>query len=389
MRRFDDTERRARLARRHHLAEQRDDVVRVADDLVGLHSTDPASVLLAARARVAGFAAADLEHALYEQRTLARVFGMRGTMFVLPVATVPVVQAACARALVAGGRRRTVQLLTQGTDIPEPARWLDRVAEETLAALRERGEATAAELTRDVPDLATKMILDEDKKWGGAIGVSTRVLFLLATQGRIVRGRPRGSWTSTQYRWAPAERWFDDDVDDLASEDAERRLSRRWLRRFGPATVEDLKWWTGWTLTRTRSALACIDVVDVDLGGQPGIALADDLEPVAEPDPWVALLPALDSTTMGWKGRDWYLGTHRERLFDRNGNAGPTVWADGRVVGGWAHRRDGEVAVRLLEDVGAGTAAAIEAEAEQVGAWLGDVRFVPRFRTPLERELTA
>ena len=195
---------------------------------------------------------------------------MRRTMFVLPTEAVPVVQAACARALVAGERRRTVQLLERGTDVADPEGWLDRVAEETLAALRARGEATAADLTREVPDLATKIVVDEDKKWGGAIGVSTRVLFLLATQGRIVRGRPGGSWISTQYRWAPVDAWFGTDIDALPEEPARVELARRWLRRFGPATVADLKWWTGWTLTVTRHALEALDVVEVDPGRRGG-----------------------------------------------------------------------------------------------------------------------
>ena len=103
--------------------------------------------------------------------------------------------------------------------------------------------------------------------------------------------------------------------------------------------------------------------------------------------PWVALLPALDPTVMGWAGRDWYLGPHRPALFDTNGNAGPTVWSDGRVVGGWAQRADGEVVVRFLEDAGAEARAAIEAEAARLGDWLGTVRITPRFRTPLELEL--
>ena len=77
--------------------------------------------------------------------------------------------------------------------------------------------------------------------------------------------------------------------------------------------------------------------------------LADDVEPAGDPGPWVALLPALDPTPMGWQQRDWFLGPHGPALFDRSGNIGPTVWVDGRIVGGWAQRRDGEVAVRLLE----------------------------------------
>jgi hypothetical protein len=90
---------------------------------------------------------------------------------------------------------------------------------------------------------------------------------------------------------------------------------------------------------------------------------------------------------MGWMARDWYLGAHRERLFDRSGNIGPTVWCDGRIVGGWAQRKDGDIAFALLEDPGSEAAAAIGGEAERLRDWIGDVRVTPRFRTPLEREL--
>ncbi len=138
-----------------------------------------------------------------------------------------------------------------------------------------------------------------------------------------------------------------------------------------------------------KKALAQVAPAEVDLDGEPGIALAEDLEPVPAPEPVAALLPALDPTPMGWVRRDWYLGEHREQLFDRTGNVGPTVWWEGRVVGGWAQRADGEVTWRLLEDVGADAEAAIEAKADQLREWLGDVRVTPKFRTPLEKTLVS
>ena len=55
-----------------------------AESMVGLHASDPATVYLAARARVRDFAHADLEDALYERRSLVRMLGMRRTMFVVP-----------------------------------------------------------------------------------------------------------------------------------------------------------------------------------------------------------------------------------------------------------------------------------------------------------------
>jgi hypothetical protein len=105
-------------------------------------------------------------------------------------------------------------------------------------------------------------------------------------------------------------------------------------------------------------------------------------------DPWVALVPGLDPTVMGWKQREWYLGEHAAVLFDRNGNAGPTVWANGRAVGGWTHADDGEVRVELLERVDARTRTAIDAERERLRSWLSDVRIKPRFRTAVERALS-
>ena len=125
------------------------------------------------------------------------------------------------------------------------------------------------------------------------------------------------------------------------------------------------------------------------MDGGPAWMLSDDLEPVAEPEPWVALLPGLDPTTMGWKAREWYVGPHAAHVFDRNGNGGPTVWADGEIVGAWAQRRDGEIAVRPLVDLGRDRRRAIDAAAGALGDLLGDTRFSVRFPSPIQAELLA
>ncbi len=65
------------------------------------------------------------------------------------------------------------------------------------------------------------------------------------------------------------------------------------------------------------------------------------------------------------------------------------MWWDGRVVGGWSQRRDGEIVYKLLEDVGSDAVAAVEKEAERVAEWLGDVRFSPGFLPPFQRSLAA
>jgi hypothetical protein len=357
--------------------------------MVGLHGTDPASVFLAAAARTRSPDALAFEHALYEKRAVVRMLGMRRTMFVVPVELAPVVHAGATRRLVPGERRRLAQFLEQSGVVGEGEgdRWLRRVQDATVKALEARGEATAAELAADVPELRAQIAFGEGKRWAGMQGVSTRVLFLLAAEGRIVRGRPRGTWISSQYRWAPMESWIPGGIPELATESAQAELVRRWLATYGPGTAADLKWWTGWTAAEVKRALASVGPTEVDLGGATGLVLGDDLDPPPPPEPWAALLPALDPTVMGWTERGWYLGGHGPALFDRSGNAGPTVWWEGRVVGGWAQRKDGEVAYRLLEDLGADAVAAVQHAADDLRAWLGPVRVTPRFRTPLEREL--
>ena len=390
MRTFGTEERRERLGVRHHLARRTRSVEVAAADLVGLHSSDPATVFLSARARVDDFVPAHLEDALYARRSLVRMLGMRRTLFVVPSDLAGVVDAACTKALVPAQRRRLVAMLVEQVVADDAEAWLDDLSSRTMAALTERGEATARELTADVPELATKLAVGHGKTWGGTVGLSTRVLFLLATEGRIVRTRPLGSWTSGQYRWAPVERWLDGGIEPMPAADARAALLRRWLWAFGPATLTDVRWWTGWTARLATSTIAAIGAVEVRIASDPdpGWVLPDDLALEPAPDPWVALVPSLDPTTMGWKRREWYLGDHAEQLFDRNGNAGPTIWADGRVVGAWAQAPDGTVRTRLLERVQRDTARAIEAERRELRSWLGEARVRPRFRTPLDRELS-
>ena len=378
-------ERRARLAVRHHLApgERSGTVAAAVDGIIALHGTDPASVYVSAWARTNAVDKAAIEHAIYEERSLVRMLGMRRTVFVVPTALMPVIQSACTDQVAERLRRQLTRVVAEAGIAPDAATWLKEVGEGTIRALAARGSATGAELARDEPRLRTQIFAAEDNPYGGAVNLTTRLLTLLSAEGLIVRGRPRGGWTSTQFAWSVAP-----ERTDLPAPVARAELARRWLAAFGPSPLADLQWWTGWTAAQVRQAVSALDLTEVDLGGSAGVVLAGDDEPVTPGEPWVAVLPALDPTAMGWRDRAWYVGEHTAALFDRSGNIGPTVWWDGRVVGGWAQRQDGEIAVRLLEDIGAEAATAITAEAQRLREWIGpSVRITPRFRTPLDREL--
>lgn len=428
-----EAHRRARLLSRHRLSLPAANVTGATEAMVALHATDPVTVYLSARARVPAATAGAVDDALYAERGIVRMLGMRRTVFVVPAALLPVVQRACTDDVARRLRRQLERDLTNGgIGDGDAAAWLRDLGDSALRALATRGSATGAQLSADEPRLRTQLVYVPDKSYGGAANITSRVLVLLAAEGHMIRGHRRGGWSSGQFEWSAPAAWLaggtasagaaSDGVPDGSGRGmvgsgtagdgnhgdgtdggsgsgprgagtdaaaARAELARRWLWAFGPAPVSDLRWWAGWTGAQTKAALAALPVCEVDLDGQPGVMLAGDDEFDAQPPPVASLLPALDPTPMGWQARDWFLGPHATALFDRTGNIGPTVWWEGRVAGGWAQRASGEVVIRLLEDIGADGAAAVAAEAARLEAWLGAAHATPRFRTPLERELSA
>ena len=208
----------------------------------------------------------------------------------------------------------------------------------------------------------------------------------MSAAGRLVRGEPTGTWTSRGHRWEPATRWWPDGLPVIEPHEAETALAHRWLDRFGPATLEDLRWWTGWNMTTTRHALSGIDLEEVDLHGQAGIDLPDR-DPGPTPKPSAALLPALDPTPMGWKHRDWFTGIDPKPLYDRAGNIGPTIWWNGEIIGGWASTPTG-IRTHVLADHGSDAQEAVDHATADLQQRISDTVITPAARTPLERSLT-
>jgi hypothetical protein len=175
------------------------------------------------------------------------------------------------------------------------------------------------------------------------------------------------------------EDWLDGGLGDLTEREAACGMALRWLRAFGPGTSTDLQWWMGWTVAVTRQALADCGAVEVGLDDGPGwVAPGDDAEEKPAGS-WVALLPSLDPTTMGWKERGWYLPPAAADAFDRMGNAGPTIWVDGQVVGAWTQTKDGDIRTHYFVEPTAKQAAAVDSRVEELRAMIGNTRFTVRF----------
>ena len=315
MKRITVEERRARLAVRHRLApgHRAGDVLDAARSVACLHGTDPATVYLSAWARMDGMTVPDLDRALHADRSLVKHLAMRRTLFVFPRELLPFVQAGASNRVADAERRRLVKEVAAAGLHVDGERWLADACEHVLAALAGGREASSSELRKEIALLEGAMTYGEGRSWGGQVSVGPRVLTILSAEGRIVRATNDGGWAISRPRWASMASWLGEPIETLPAEEGVAGLVSAWLRAFGPGTVADLKWWLGSTLTAVRRALVDVGAVEVDLDGQTGLVLPDDLEPTEAVPPWAALLPPLDPTTMGWTEREWYLGASQGR----------------------------------------------------------------------------
>lgn len=353
--------------------------------MVCLHGTDPATVYLSAWARVDGMSVTDLEQALYVDRSIVKHLAMRRTLFVFPRETLGVAQAGASDRVADAERRRLIRDVERAGLHRDGERWLSRASKQVLAVLSDGRQATSSQLRDEIPLLEGTIAYGEGRSWGGSVPIGPRVLTTLSAAGHIVRASNDGAWTTSRPRWASMTSWLGEALEAPPHAEGVAGLVERWLRAFGPGTAADIKWWLGSTRAAVRQALADLNAVEVDLDDQLGYVLGDDLEPPAAVEPWAALLPPLDPTTMGWFERDWYLGPHKAELFDTSGNAGPTVWWEGRIVGGWRQTDSSEVDVQMLEDVGTQGLHAVELEASRLTDWLAGTRVLPRFPSPLSK----
>jgi Winged helix DNA-binding domain len=386
--RISDDQRRARLAIRHALAPaHRVDAIEVAAErVVALHATDPATIALSAWARTDGLHEDDLHRALYDDRTLVKHMAMRRTLFVFPRAILPAAQAGASERVATQERGRLSRDVERQGLHADGAAWLAEAEQAVVEALASGRLATAAELRAELPILSGHTIVSPGKSYGGENPVGPRVLTAASAAGKIVRAGNEGGWHVSRPRWAAMDDWLGEPLDAPSVDAGTAELVSAWLRAFGPGTANDLKWWLGSTVAAVKRALVDVSAVEVQLDhGEIGWVLPGDTGEIDDPGPWVALLPGLDPTIMGWQERAFYLGPHKEALFDRNGNAGPSIWADGRVIGGWRQDAEGRVELQLLDDPGRAARRALEAEAERLTDWLGGRRVQARFPSPLSK----
>ena len=383
MLKISDAERRRRLAIRHGLVRRFTSIEDAVRGMTVLHATEAATVHLSLWARVEDVTVADVDHALYDERSVVKQLAMRRTLFVFPRDLLPAALGSAAQRVARQQLGQlTKDLRASGIDTPDD--WITETTAKVLDLLADGQARTTSEIRAEVPELGRMR-----PSGPGELPVGPVVMALLSAEGQVLRGANAGHWRLNKPAWTSTKHWLGSVPEPLPEPDGYAELVRRWLATFGPGTEADIVWWLGATKSAVRRALKDVEAVEVQLDQGIGWVLPDDTQPPAEVEPWAALLPTLDPTVMGWKERDFYLDpADKPFLFDTNGNAGNTAWWDGRIVGCWLQDdKDPTAPVRLVvhEDVGKTGQAALEAEAERLTDWLAGVRITNVYASPQMR----
>lgn len=311
------------ILKKHHLTEDTkiNDILRITNDLCGLHATETITPYLTLFARTNSFIKEDLDKLLYEEKKMGKIRGMRNTLFIETKEMIPIVH-------------RSIKSQTDKR-------------EEKYLEIREISKTEYNTLSKQILELLNteEMSTTEIKKNLTTQKDIVAVISIMLDQMLLIRGKPIKSWKDKRSFYTPFEFYFPDiDLSKHSQKEAIQLLIQKYIKSYGPVTLKDITWWLRFTKTLARKVLESlknqieqIRITDLNLDY---IICKEDLNKLSknasEKKEIINLLPRLDPYLMGYKDRDRYVNSDNfEYIYDRSGNATSTVVLDGRVIGVW------------------------------------------------------
>jgi len=351
------------LLHKQHLSDESEteDIVQIAGDIYGLHATAPTTPYVSLFARTRGFTRDTLDEELYVKRTLGKIRCVRTTVHVLPKETIPIAFAATKS--IVGPNSENFLRYTGGVT----KRQYEETSKAILEMLRGKGLST----------------LDIKKRLGTKLNISP-IVNLMCDQGLLMRGRSDKGWKSNTHTYFLFSDYFPGmDLNAVDTAQARETTVRQYLAAYGPATVKDISWWSGFTMTEVRRILQTLaretgEVEIPELKGSYVMLTMDmaDLKRFEPPSrPVVNLLPALDPYVQGYKERERYLDNqHYNLAFDRSGNSTSTILVEGRVAGVWdfSDKPWPTVKIFMFHDLEKKVLRVVESRARAIGEFIGD-----------------
>ncbi|MBN1288433.1 MAG: AlkZ family DNA glycosylase [Actinobacteria bacterium] len=311
------------------------DIVRIAHNICGLHSTSPTVPYISLFCRMNGnLKKEDFEKELYDRRSVAKIRSMRKTVYTFPIDMLPAVFNAT-RELVRNNFERYMQAngLTKS--------WCEKQSREILKVLSGSSMTTSQ----------IKAVMKTTENINPVINA-------MCDECILIRGRPKGSWKSNTHHYSIFKEYLPGVRMDGVPVGEARKLVLNWyLAALGPSTEKDMSWWSGLTVGQVGKALkesgTSVTWVRVEGYDEKLAMLSSEIGKLEgsgkSGSGTVRLLPYLDSCVMGHKDRRRYIDDkHYDYVFDRSGNATYSITWNGRIVGVWDASAEKERVIKVL-----------------------------------------
>ncbi|MFX1376185.1 MAG: DNA glycosylase AlkZ-like family protein [Promethearchaeota archaeon] len=349
------------LLRKQHLTEESkiDDIIQITDDICGLHSTTLTTSYLTLFARTNEFKKLDLEKELYVNRNLGRIRGMRRTLFIETIKTIPIVHAATFK-LIEKSFEKYMEV--RGVSMKE----YQDISPQILEILKGK-ELSASEIRKI---LNSKLDIPA-------------IIQIMCNYGLLIRGKPIKDWKDRRNKYAIFKEYFPTiNLSKYNEKDSVQNLVERYLKAYGPVTENDVSWWSGLTKTKIRDALKNLEskLERIQISEIKGefLLYEEDIEAIEyieDQELTLTLLPELDPYPMGYKERDRYIDRKNYNyVIDKSGNITATILLNGVVIGVWdtESKKENIVKLYLFQQLEQELRSELHSKAQEVGKFFFD-----------------
>lgn len=322
------------LEKSHLLPETKSDSVgAVLRDLVALDANNLSDTYFSLYLRVNRFDVGAFEKGLYKGTSMARVKGLKNNMQIVFGDYLPAVYS-----LTKNDRESAAKSTLKTWGITEDE---DRKLEMAILESLDDKEKTLTQLKTGLSSVSRDIIKSKGKRKEKAMNVSV-VAGVMLDRWLLLRGGIGRQPGESPGRFSTFKSRFGDLKLDMDRDKAISLLAKRYVRGYGPVTVDDLAWWLGVTLGEAKKALANIGGLKaVEIEGVQGQFFMDEKDEVQRTTggPTVMLLPKDDPYVKA------YFNTARfvpagHKVMTKFGESASVVLINGTVWGTWSMEKD-------------------------------------------------
>ena len=364
------------LLKKQHLSEETkgENILQVTKDIWGLHATYASTPYLSLFNRAINFRKEALDKELQEKK-LVKIRCVRKTVHIIPKENISAIFSATKESIQINSEK---YYKFMGVAESEYA-----AASKSILELLGSNGLNASEIKKELHS---------------EINLSP-IINYMCDLGILVRGLSKGGWKSNAHTYFRMDKYLPDiNLSEYSQDEARKIVVSQYLSSFGPVTLTDITWWTGFPkmeIKKILDDLSGIEYVNISGLGEHIISKNDmnQLKNIKENNnPQINLLPALDPYIMGYKERDRYLDKeYFNYVFDRSGSGTTTIVNNGEIIGVWDFEENPNPVVKIFIFDGQNISKEIEKKAKEIGNFIYEKEVMVKIcedMTPLDKRTT-